>query len=274
MGFFRKESPKDASKAPSTGDLENYKPPKDGDLATCYAEFFRVVERIPFIKAEEKKVQNGRGNLHILLLTQKDGSRSIPCLWTSAWTDEAIQRNIKWASIIRGSTDLEVAKILLCTAYDAPEEVIYYTRPDPSVLFQFDCVYGCSDDSTKNAEVCVELFKRRFDRSLDFTPKSLEGVEALLEEKFRSGKAAHVLLTTTNVVGGYVGEVFRKTLGGKWADPPQGWSFKVLNFENFPKEGESMTLNPIGKVSKFFDNGPSDSFYALWKHAHKEVKGI
>jgi hypothetical protein len=95
---------------------------------------------------------------------------------------------------------------------------------------------------------------------LDFSEKSLEGVEQLLGHLHDASKASaekpseEMLRQAAIVWGSYVGEVLRRHLGGRWLNtpiPPQGPVIRL-------QIGE-MECYPLRKVEKRLTEGPAEA---------------
>lgn len=107
-----------------------------------------------------------------------------------------------------------------------------------------------------------------FKTQLDFSPQSVENVEAILAQLhaaiprgvwklFRRAPPEETIDTICKMYGGYVGEVFRRERGGTWEFDQEilpGYLIIAL------RKGESKIFPP-SKVRKRLQNGPEDNVW-------------
>ena len=111
---------------------------------------------------------------------------------------------------------------------------------------------------------------------LDFSEKSLDGVEEVLGHMHQSMKAAgqrpteEQLRSAALAWGVYVGEVLRRNLGGRWVNtpmPPQG---NVLRLKS-----DRFEMYPARKVEKRLTEGPGDAIPFYFKATRQIIeKGV
>ena len=119
------------------------------------------------------------------------------------------------------------------------------------------------------AEDAVEFAEQRYAVHLDGSPESVEKVEALAEQLFRftprsrlgrlfkKGPSAEEVDTVCKMLGGYIGEAFRRVKGGDWAINEE---FSALGVQR----GESWIFPPA-KVHKRLTNGNEDNLWSYFK---------
>jgi hypothetical protein len=113
----------------------------------------------------------------------------------------------------------------------------------------------------------VNAAKRINNVDLDYSVRSLKDVDALLDEFYRTGGAAH---ETILALGCYLGQVFVTQAQGKWCEPKQGpfagsWPMIELVSGNL--------CNPIGKVFNSVEKGAEDDlvyFYLVVTTRNRE----
>jgi hypothetical protein len=118
----------------------------------------------------------------------------------------------------------------------------------------------------------VDHARSRFGVELDFTPASIEHVEAILAKLHSSiprglfrlvkrGPSEDTLDQLCKMYGGYVGEVFRSQRGGTWRyDREVLPGHLVIALAN----GDSRIFPP-SKVRKRLDNGPEDNVWSYFR---------
>ena len=106
--------------------------------------------------------------------------------------------------------------------------------------------------------------------SLDYSPESLEEIDALIES-FAAQTSPESVASTLFCFGCYVGEVLIRHLKGEWvltaASP-------MKNYAQWPlvtKMQDEHYWNPIGKVFKRFEEGESESVRYLFSVARGAV---
>ncbi|MGZ6090600.1 MAG: hypothetical protein ACXWUG_01165 [Polyangiales bacterium] len=96
--------------------------------------------------------------------------------------------------------------------------------------------------------------------TLDFSPRSLEDVDAIVQGFVDEGLGIEDIAETLFSFGCYVGEVFVRHHAGKWVATEES---AMKGFSSFPfivAIGSNGKLtNPIGKVFKRFENGAEDN---------------
>jgi hypothetical protein len=115
------------------------------------------------------------------------------------------------------------------------------------------------------AEDALDFARNNFSISLDYTNESVRQIEAMAEKLvqarpknfvsklFRKGPSDEEIQTVCKMLGGYIGEVYRRAKGGSWGVNEE---FQALGV----KQGENWIFPPA-KVHKRLINGAEDN---LW----------
>jgi len=121
------------------------------------------------------------------------------------------------------------------------------------------------------AQIAVNTMRKAGGHALDYTPASLEHVDALLEAWRLEGMDSESARALVTALGCYVGEVIAREGRAVWmfaGDIQEGSgsgyppNLLVIRLKN------GIVANPLGKVAKRLDNGPEDSlvgFYVVVK---------
>ena len=124
-----------------------------------------------------------------------------------------------------------------------------------------------NDTMSALAQEAVEFSNRNFGVVLDFSNASIERVESIAEELYQSipsgilNRLFHLspsegeIQNICNIFGAYIGEVFRRSKGGDWANNQE---FSAVGIQH----GASW-LFPQGKVHDRLRNGSEDN---LWTY--------
>ncbi len=119
------------------------------------------------------------------------------------------------------------------------------------------------------AHDAVEFARRNFGVALDFSNASVERVEIIAEELYQSiphgvlNRLFHLspsegeMQNICNMLGAYIGEVFRRSKGGEWATNQE---FSAVGIQH----GASW-LFPQAKVHDRLTNGSEDDLWAYFR---------
>ncbi len=114
------------------------------------------------------------------------------------------------------------------------------------------------ENAGEHALLAVELFRQECDEPLDFSPRSLDSIDAQLERWREDGLCAEEVAEALFVLGCYVGEVFVRSLRGRWQRTAQSplaplspWPMVVLL-----RDGSAWDV--VGKVFTRFEVGDSE----------------
>jgi len=126
-----------------------------------------------------------------------------------------------------------------------------------------------NDMMSAYAEDAVDFARQRFGISLDYSHASVEQVESIAAKLFQSqpkgfvGKLFHKgpseeeIQTICKMLGGYIGEVLRRTKGAEWAINQE---FSAIGLQN----GETW-LFPPAKIHKRLANGAEDNLWSYFR---------
>jgi hypothetical protein len=119
------------------------------------------------------------------------------------------------------------------------------------------------------AEDAVDFAHTNFGIELDFTRSSLEHVEhiagqlyqtrpkGILSKVFHKGPSEEEIQQVCKMLGGYIGEIYRKVKGGDWAINQEFQAIGILF-------GESWVFPP-SKVNKRLTNGSEDNLVSYFQ---------
>jgi len=133
---------------------------------------------------------------------------------------------------------------------------------------KLDLRYPASpDNALDHAQLAVEAAWEESELVLDYSPGSLEGVdeqiEGLREEGFTSEDVAEALF----VMGCYVGEVIRRTCGGRWVATPRSPLADVSPWPMVVVLPGGSAWDAIGKAYKRLELGDSEYLPAFFAAA-------
>jgi uncharacterized protein DUF3806 len=113
--------------------------------------------------------------------------------------------------------------------------------------------------------------QRAFHITLDWSDASVEKVEVILDDLYRqkqvmkSPPKEEQVVTFAKMLGGYVGEVFRRNHGAEWGMVKLGGG----SIPGLRATGTEHLFWPMGKVQKRLENGPEDN---VW-HYYQDLVG-
>ena len=126
-----------------------------------------------------------------------------------------------------------------------------------------------ADNAGAHAQLAVKVAREEYEVDLDFSPPSLERLDAqidgLREEGLTGEEAAEVLF----VFGCYLGEVMVRGLGGRWTATARSPLREVSPWPMVVLLPSGSTWDPIGKAYKRLELGDSEylpAFYAAAAH--------
>ncbi len=134
-------------------------------------------------------------------------------------------------------------------------------------------VHTIQDMITAYSQEAVVYARQNFGETLDFSEKSVEKVENILDDIYRTiprGFIAKLLKKSPSaeqmdhicmMMGGYIGEVIRRNWGGEWKLESSAYpGEQVLTLHLLRKDSE---LWPQFKVGKRLANGAEDN---VWRY--------
>ncbi|NQD36092.1 hypothetical protein HPT27_03585 [Permianibacter sp. IMCC34836] len=119
------------------------------------------------------------------------------------------------------------------------------------------------------AEDAVDFARNNFGVSLDYTAESVEKIEVMANRLFqakpkgflgkfiRKGPSEEEIQTVCKMLGGYIGEVYRRTKGGEWAINQEYQTIGLTSGEAW--------IFPPAKVHKRLTNGTEDNLQSYFR---------
>ncbi|HQS00427.1 MULTISPECIES: hypothetical protein [unclassified Polaromonas] len=119
------------------------------------------------------------------------------------------------------------------------------------------------------AEDAVDFAREKFAVSLDYSTASVQQVEFVAEQLekarpkgviaklLRKSPSDEEIQTVCKMLGGYLGEVYRRSKGGDWAINQEYQALGIVR-------GESWVFPPA-KVNKRLTNGAEDNLWSYFK---------
>jgi hypothetical protein len=121
------------------------------------------------------------------------------------------------------------------------------------------------ENARDHARLAVTLAEQEFGDSLDFSPGSLEAVDAQIESVREEGSTGEDAAEALFVLGCYLGEVMVRHLGGRWVATGQSALADLSPWPMVVVLPGGSTWDPIGKAYKRLELGDSEylpGFYA------------
>ena len=124
---------------------------------------------------------------------------------------------------------------------------------------------GTPAEAVRMAEQFVTFARDKSMTVLDYSPRSLSSVDAILEKARAQGIRKEDVSGWIYAAGCYVGEVFVRNAGAQWRPVPElGGMAKMCSWPIALALPDGSAINPIGKALKRFENGSGDSVAFLW----------
>jgi hypothetical protein len=123
------------------------------------------------------------------------------------------------------------------------------------------------ENAGEHAQLAVEAAWEGFERDLDYSPASLESLDAHIESVREDGLTAEDAAELLFVFGCYLGEVMRRALAGQWLATSRSPLAQVSPWPMVLALGDGSTWDPIGKLYKRFELGDSEYLPAFFNAA-------
>ena len=107
-----------------------------------------------------------------------------------------------------------------------------------------------ADNAFDHAQLAVEVAWEEFGFNLDYSPGSLESVDAQVESLREEGLTGEGAAETLFVVGCYVGEVMARSLDGKWSATARTPLAGISPWPMVVVLRDGSAWDPIGKAYK------------------------
>ena len=108
------------------------------------------------------------------------------------------------------------------------------------------------------AQLAVEVAWEEFGVDLDYSPGSLEAVDAQIDSLREDGLTGEAAAEALFVLGCYVGEVMARALGGRWTATARSRLAEISPWPMVVVLGDGSAWDPIGKVYKRLELGDSE----------------
>ncbi len=118
-----------------------------------------------------------------------------------------------------------------------------------------------------HAQLAVEVAREEYGIDLDFSPGSLEDVDAQIEALREEGLTGEHAAEALFVLGCYVGEVMVRALGGRWIATARSALAKVSPWPMVVRLPDGSTWDAIGKTYKRLELGDSEYLPAFFAAA-------
>ncbi len=124
---------------------------------------------------------------------------------------------------------------------------------------QGDTDEGSPAEARRMADQFVVMVQRKSGAALDYTPSTLEAVDAVVDQIKATGVTAEQASGMIYAIGCYVGEVFVRHAQEQWRATAEMKMAQVCSWPLVVALPNGTGVNPIGKAFKRFSNGPGDS---------------
>lgn len=128
------------------------------------------------------------------------------------------------------------------------------------------------ENAADHSRLAVELAREEFGLDLDYTPGSLEAVDAQIDSMREDGLTGEDAAEALFVLGCYVGEVMARALGGRWVPTARSPLARISPWPMVVVIGGS-AWDPIGKVYKRLELGDSEYVPAFFAAAAAGARG-
>jgi hypothetical protein len=129
------------------------------------------------------------------------------------------------------------------------------------------------ENALDHAQLAVEVAWEEFGLDLDFSPGSLEAVDAQIDSLREDGLTGEDAAEALFVLGCYVGEVMARSLGGKWVPTARTALSGISPWPMVVVMPSGTTWDAIGKVYKRLELGDSEYVPAFFAAAASTARG-
>jgi hypothetical protein len=129
------------------------------------------------------------------------------------------------------------------------------------------------ENAVDHAQLAVELAWEEFGLDLDFSPGSLETVDAQIDSLREDGLTGEDAAEALFVLGCYVGEVMARALGGRWVSTARSPLAGISPWPMVVVVAQGSAWDPIGKVYKRLELGDSEYVPAFFAAAASGARG-
>ncbi|HVR70491.1 MAG TPA: hypothetical protein VMT87_06560 [Vicinamibacteria bacterium] len=123
------------------------------------------------------------------------------------------------------------------------------------------------ENAFDHAQLAVEVAWEEFGLALDYTPGSLESVDAQVDSLREEGLTGEDAAEALFVLGCYVGEVMARALGGQWVATARSALAGISPWPMVVVLPGGSAWDPVGKVYKRLELGDSEYLPAFFAAA-------
>jgi hypothetical protein len=129
------------------------------------------------------------------------------------------------------------------------------------------------ENAVDHAQLAVEVAWEEFGLDLDYSPGSLESVDAQIDSLREEGLTGEDAAEALFVLGCYVGEVMARALRGQWVPTARTPLAGISPWPMVVVLPSGSTWDPIGKVYKRLELGDSEYVPAFFAAAAASLRG-
>jgi len=130
-----------------------------------------------------------------------------------------------------------------------------------------------ADNALDHAQLAVEVAYEEFGVDLDYSPGSLEAVDAQVESLREDGLTGEGAAEALFVLGCYLGEVMARALAGRWTATSRSRLADISPWPMVVVLRDDSAWDPIGKVYKRLELGDSEYLPAYFAAAAATAGG-
>jgi hypothetical protein len=124
-----------------------------------------------------------------------------------------------------------------------------------------------AENASAHAKLAVQVAREEFDLELDYSPRSLEDVDAQIESLREDGLTGEDAAEALFVFGCYVGEVMVRHLRGHWVSTPRSPLRDLSPWPMVVRLPSGAAWDPIGKAYRRLELGDSEYLPAFFAAA-------
>jgi len=130
-----------------------------------------------------------------------------------------------------------------------------------------------ADNALDHAQLAVEVAYEEFGVDLDYSPGSLEAVDAQVESLREDGLTGEGAAEALFVLGCYLGEVMARALAGRWTATSRSRLADISPWPMVVVLRDASSWDPFGKVYKRLEVGDSEYLPAYFAAAAAAAGG-
>jgi hypothetical protein len=129
------------------------------------------------------------------------------------------------------------------------------------------------ENALDHAQLAVEAAWEESERTLDYSPGSLEAVDEQIELLREEGQTSEDVAEALFVIGCYIGEVIRRSLGGRWVATSRSPLADLSPWPMVVVLPGGSAWDAIGKAYKRLELGDSEYVPAFFVAAVQSARG-